>query len=53
MKSLPDEILVQVIRHGLERFVVKNIEGKSTEGLQSYFVKVGLICNCVPMLPKF
>ena len=36
------EILAHVIQHGLQEFMVKNIEGESTEA-KAYFVEVGLL----------
>ena len=46
VENYPDfESLAHVIQHGLQGFLVKNIEDESTEGKwsQSYFVEVGLL----------
>ena len=45
MDGYPDfENLVHVIQHGLQRFIVKSIEGESTETKElshNYFAEVG------------
>ena len=38
------EMLSHIIEHCLQGFIVKNIEGESTEA-KSYFVNMGLLCK--------
>jgi len=55
MESYPDfDKLVRVIQHGPQGFIVKNIEGESTDAndFLSYFVEVGLLRE-FQMLPTF
>ena len=45
VENYPDfETLTQVVQYGLQGFIVKNIEGESTEDIfKTYFGEVGLL----------